>query len=183
MGKSNVARLERVVDGPDVIGMKLYKCMLVDERICFGIGSTPGSKRRCWVISHKKVDGRGSGGFTEIRILVVLLCLFVVGVAGWIVLRGQMVGYIFAHVGAFGVVGLLGVAAGYIAKKKGRDFIKAFMLGLLVPIVLGVAAVFAVCLFQGPGTPIYCGGSVSLAVSVLMIIGYLLMKRKTARVG
>ncbi|MEW6411908.1 MAG: hypothetical protein AB1483_05475 [Candidatus Zixiibacteriota bacterium] len=118
---------------------------------------------------------------TERRILLICVMLFAVGAVGWVGFRGQMAGYIFAHVGAVGVVGLLGVAMGFIAKKKGRDFITAFLLGWLVPIVLGVAAVFAVCLVGGPGTPIYCGGSVSLAVSVLMIVVYSLLRRKTGQ--
>jgi hypothetical protein len=77
----------------------------------------------------------------------------------------------FAHLGAFGIVGLLGCCTGLIAMKKGYGYWKAFLIGMFSPIFLGIGAVL---LFQ----PVSCGGSVSLAVAIIILVTYSLLKRK-----
>ncbi len=123
------------------------------------------------------------GWLTANRITLISLGLLIVGTAGYFSLRGYWFFYLFAHAGALGVMGLLGVAAGSIARKKGYDFTKAFYTGFVIPIVLGLIAVFVVRYAGGEGTPFYCGGSVSLAAAILIIVGYLLVRRKTLKAG
>ncbi len=50
--------------------------------------------------------------------------------------------YLFAHLGALGVMGLFGCAAGLIARKKYRGYWTAFSLGFFFPIISGFVAVF-----------------------------------------
>lgn len=110
--------------------------------------------------------------------LWLFLGLLIIGAVGYFTLRGHWSFYGFSHAGAIGVLGLFGVAAGTIARAKGRGYNLAFLLGFVLPIVLGVAAVFAVRIAGGEGTPFYCGGSVSLAVAILIIIGYSVLRKR-----
>lgn len=83
--------------------------------------------------------------------------------------------YVFAHIGGVSMIGLLGWCAGFISKNKGHGFWKAFFLGTSLPLFLGVVAVL---ILEGAT----CGGSVSLAVAILMIAIYSLFRR-TNEVG
>lgn len=121
-----------------------------------------------------------SEGKTRKHQLWVSLLLLVIGVAGYFTLRGHWLFYGFAHTGAVGLIGLFGIAAGSIARIKGRDYNLAFWLGFLTPVVLGIAAVLVVRFAGGPGTPFYCGGSVSLAAAVLILISYSVVRKRPA---
>lgn len=74
-------------------------------------------------------------------------------------------------------MGLFGVAAGFIAVRKQRHFTTAFLLGSLLPIVTGLAAVGVFLL--GQNGRLYCGGSVCLAVALAVVISYLIIGRKS----
>ena len=108
-------------------------------------------------------------------ILLLFLGLLVVGTAGYFMNRGLLVGYISAHIAALGVIGLLGIAAGHLARRKGYHYWKAFLFALSLPILLGLLAVFAFYFLKGS---INCGGSVSLAVALVILLGCFLAKRK-----
>lgn len=112
------------------------------------------------------------------RVFLISLVLLIIGTVGFFTLRGHWAFYPLAHAGALGVLGLLGALVGLIAEKKGYDFRRTFLVGLLVPIVLGVMAVFAVKVIGGEGTPFYCGGSVCLAAAIILIIIYSLVKAR-----
>jgi len=112
------------------------------------------------------------GGITlESRIILLFLGLLIIGVIGYFSLGKFWIDSIFAHVGGLGIIGLLGGLAGIIAKKKGYDYWKAFLLVFILPIILGFIAVLLV-------QPMSCGGSVSLAVALIMVIIYSFTKRK-----
>lgn len=104
------------------------------------------------------------------KVLLISLFLLVIGVVGWLMLRGHWVFYPLAHVGALGVLGILAALAGLIAAKKGYDFRRAFLVSLFIPIALGVIAVLGVKYLGGEGAQFFCGGSVCLAASVILII-------------
>jgi peptidoglycan/LPS O-acetylase OafA/YrhL len=116
------------------------------------------------------------------RVFLISLVLVIIGTVGFFTLRGHWAFYPLAHAGALGVLGLLGALAGLIAEKKGYDFRKAFLVGLLVPVALGVIAVFAVKIIGGEGTPFYCGGSVCLAAAIILIIIYSLVKARPHKI-
>ena len=118
---------------------------------------------------------RSRGATLHNRILLLFLCLLVAGTAGYFTYRGLLVGYISAHVGALGVMGLAGVATGAIAGKKGYNYWRVFSLGFVAPILLGLLAVFAFYFLRGA---VYCGGSVSLAVALIVLLCYSLARKK-----
>ena len=110
--------------------------------------------------------------------LLVSLGLLIIGCIGYFSSpRGLLIFYVFAHLGALGLLGLFGSAAGVLARKKLRGYWTAFLLGSLLPIILGIVAVLAFWL--GEEGHLYCGGSVSLAVATLVAVFYLLAKKKT----
>ena len=100
--------------------------------------------------------------------------LLVIGVAGYFVFSIQWLRYIFAHLGGLGIMGFLGLLAGTVATCKGYGFRRAFLLGFALPILLGVLAVIIVHFSGGRG----CGGIVSLAAAILVIVLYCFAKNK-----
>lgn len=106
-------------------------------------------------------------------VLLISLVLLVVGVAGYFLMsRGPLIFYIFAHLGALGLFGLIGGGLGILAIKKGRDYWTAFMLGCLLPIVAGLVAVVSI------GDPWYCGGVVCLGVAALAALSYAFISKR-----
>ena len=112
---------------------------------------------------------------------VLLLSIFVFGfgLVGYLLFqRGTATSYIFAHLGALGILAILGWVVGYIAVQKRRKFYTAFLLATLVPIFFGGIAV----LFNSDS--VTCGGSICLATSVaILIVIPFLKKNKTVRIG
>lgn len=104
----------------------------------------------------------------EKKIPLLFLLVLIISIVGYFSSYIHWVEYTFAHIGGLSIVGLAGCCAGVIAKKKGYGYWKAFLIAFFLPIILGFIAGF---LFQ----PIACGGSVSLAVAVLIVIIYSLV--------
>ena len=113
----------------------------------------------------------GNGITRESRIHLLFLGLLIIGVIGYLAFRNLWTGSIFAHVGGLGIIGLIGGFVGIIAKKKGYDYWRAFILGFILPIILGVIAVLLV-------EPMSCGGSPSIAAALLIVIIYSFIKRR-----
>ena len=110
--------------------------------------------------------------------LLLSLGALIVGSVGYFTLqRDAWIFYFFAHLGALGVMGLFGCAAGALARNKQRSYGIAFSLGFLVPIVSGAVAVLI--FLWGVNGNLYCGGSVSLLVAVPIVVFYLLARKKT----
>jgi len=109
--------------------------------------------------------------------LVFSLVTLVLGIIGYFLInRDYWIFYLFAHLGAFGVMGLFGCLVGFLAKRKNRRYWTAFVLGSLLPIFLGLLAVLLFYVKQDGN--LYCGGAVSLLVAILVAISYLLLKKK-----
>jgi hypothetical protein len=120
----------------------------------------------------QKIAGRKAGSTTK-WVLLLSLIILIVGCAGYFSLpRGQLIFYVFAHLGALGILGLIGGAVGVLAKRKGRSFSIAFLSGCLLPVVVGIVAVAA------SGSQVSCGGSVSLAVALLVVVFYAIVNKK-----
>ena len=105
--------------------------------------------------------------------LLFFLSLIVVGLAGYVIFASPRIRYVLAHVGGLGVIGLLACWAGAVAKKKGYSYWKAFFLGFVPPIVLGIISTAAVYIMGGHG----CGGIVSLFVAAVVVLFYSLAKK------
>lgn len=111
----------------------------------------------------------------ESRIPLLFLGMLIISVAGYFVSSVRWVNIITNHLGGLGITGLLACLTGFIAKKKGYNHSRAFLVGLFFPIVLGFIAVVLVYFSSGF---LYCGGGVILAASLVIIIIYSLIKKK-----
>jgi hypothetical protein len=111
----------------------------------------------------------------ENRIPLLFLGMLIMSIIGSLAVDDHWVEVVFNHLGGLGVVGLLACLAAYIAHKKGRDPRRAFVLGILPPIVLGAVVVFLVFILADV---VYCGGGVILAAAITVIIGYSCIKKK-----
>jgi hypothetical protein len=132
---------------------------------------------------HSPTGAKPGGGISrDSRMLLLSYALLVIGGVGYFTLRGHWSFYLFAHLGALGVIGLLATAAAAIAGRRGHDKGKAWLLAFLLPIITGLIAV-AGFRFLGRAGIFYCGGSVSLAVAVLAIISYAIVKRRPGQLS
>jgi hypothetical protein len=111
----------------------------------------------------------------EITVPLLSLGMLMVGTIGSLTFENRWADAVSNHLGGLGVVGLLASLAGYIAKKKGRDYRTAFVLGSLLPITLGALAVFLVFLLADF---VYCGGGVILLSAMMVIIGYSCLRKR-----
>jgi len=128
-------------------------------------------------------DEKDSQTDTGTKALPLLsLGFLVVGSVGYFSLQRDLWAfYFFAHLGALGVMGLCGSAAGLLARYRNRSFWRAFSLGFLLPIISGVVAVLI--FLWGVNGQLYCGGSVSLIVAAVTLICYLLAKKTPFKSG
>lgn len=120
-----------------------------------------------------RIDTNG-GNLREIKLLLLFLLLLIIGIVGYFISDSHWLNYTFAHGGGLGIVGILGCCAGIVAMKKGYNFWKTFLLGFVLPIILGFIAAFIT-------QPIACGGTVSLVVAVLILIIYSLVQPRIVK--
>lgn len=120
----------------------------------------------------QKTDG-GKSRFRMKWTFLLSLIVILIGCIGYFSLpRGHLLFYVFAHLGALGVLGLIGGAAGLLARRKSRSYVVALLLGIILPIVAGIAVVMI------SGNQVSCGGSISLIVAILVVAFYALIRRK-----
>jgi hypothetical protein len=96
------------------------------------------------------------------------LGLLLIGVIGYFaVSRDSWLFLTFSHLGALGLLGLMAVASGTLAKRKHRGFNAAFLIGVVIPATAGIASVAVYNLKTAGG--IACGGIVSLPVALVVV--------------
>jgi hypothetical protein len=116
----------------------------------------------------------------ESKLHLLFLGLLSIGFVGYFALRKLWIGFALGHAAALGIMGFYGCLAGAIAKKKGYSYTRAFQIGFFLPIILGVISAFWF-LPSGPrGLPLTCGGWVSLATGIVVVISYAFVKRRGA---
>jgi hypothetical protein len=105
------------------------------------------------------------------KILVFILAGLIISIVGYFLTEIRWLEYLFSHAGGLSILAIFGWIAGLIAEKKGYNYVKAFLIGMLVPLFAGIVAgvIFP---------PLSCGGSVSIAVAILLIIFFALKKPK-----
>ena len=119
-------------------------------------------------------EDRDTGSPTKWLIISSFVVL-VIGCIGYFSLpRGPLSFYIFAHVGALGVLGLIGSGIGALARKKGRSYTTALLLGIPLPIVVGLIGALTI------GDHVSCGGSLSLLIAIIVTIVYAFISKKTS---
>lgn len=99
--------------------------------------------------------------------------ILVFGFTGYLTLpHGTPVFYLLTHFGALGLLGFIGGGLGICARKKGRNYWTAFLVGSLLPIAAGILAV------AFPSSQLSCHESIGLASAILIFIIYLPVKGK-----
>ena len=78
--------------------------------------------------------------FYQKRILIFSVITLVIGIIGYLIYLHQWPKYIFAHIGALGIIGIITYFIGNLADKKGLHYKKAVLLGFSLPIILGILA-------------------------------------------
>ena len=111
------------------------------------------------------------------RVMLLGVTLLVLGGVAYLAVRQYWIGPILAHAGAFGLLIILSGVIALIAKKKGYGYGRVLFYGMVLPMLIGLLAVLFFYLRQGV---VYCGGSVVLGVSILLIIFTALLPRKLA---
>jgi hypothetical protein len=111
-------------------------------------------------------------------ILLISLVLFVGGFAAGYLLPSSSASFVLYHIGGLGAVGLLATLSGVVALRKGYAFWRVFLTSILLAILLGISAAFLVPPSNMETRPAACGGSVSLAVGVLILIIMVFVKKK-----
>lgn len=113
--------------------------------------------------------------FTK-KIFVLSIITLIVGLIGYFIFCNHWTRYIFAHIGALGIIGLFACLAGLIAEKKGLNYKKAVLLGFFPSIFLGIIADYLVEPPRENGLPSSCGGVVSLGIAIIVVVIYLIAK-------
>ena len=108
------------------------------------------------------------------RPALLFLALLIVCAIATFTVEGRLVKAVANHLGALAIVGLLAYLTMFIAYKKGRNQRRAFVMGMLLPIILGAVAAWLVYLSTGY---LYCGGGVVLLAALVIIAVYACLRK------
>ncbi len=114
----------------------------------------------------------------ESKIQLVFLGFLSISFIVYFALRGHWVGFVFAHVAAFSIMGFYGCLAGAIARMKGYGYWRAFKTGFFIPIILGAISAFLIVPDGERSLPLTCGGWTALAAGIIVVIIYSFIKKK-----
>jgi hypothetical protein len=114
----------------------------------------------------------------ESKVHLLFLGLLSISFIGYFVFQKLWIGFVFAHIAALSIIGFYGCLAGTLAKKKGYYYWRAFQIGFFVPIVLGGISAFLLVPSVERSLPLTCGGWISLASGIVVVIYYSLVKKK-----
>jgi cell shape-determining protein MreD len=112
------------------------------------------------------------------KTFVLSIITLIVGLIGYFIFWNHWTRYIFTHIGALGIIGLFACLTGLIAEKKGLNYRKAVLLGFFPSILLGIIADYLIDPPRENGLPSSCGGVVSLSVAIIIVIIYLMTKKR-----
>ncbi len=114
----------------------------------------------------------------ESKVQLLFLGLLSISFVGYFALRKLWIGFIFGHTAALSIMGFYGCLTGAIAKKKGYSYWRAFQIGFFLPIILGGISAFLFVPESERGLPLTCGGWVSLAAGIVVVISYSFIKKR-----
>ena len=106
------------------------------------------------------------------------VALMVVGFGCGYALGYTMLGYLLMHIGGLGSLGLLACGVGSIARSKGYGYWPAFNIALSSSVLIGAVGAFLVPPVEGDGRPAACGGSLSLAIALVILAFWGAMKTR-----
>ena len=114
----------------------------------------------------------------EKKIFTLSIITLILGLIGYFIFWNHWIRYIFTHIGALGIIGLFACLAGFIAQKKGLNYRKAVLLGFFPSIFLGIIADYLIDPPRENDLPSSCGGVVCLSVAIIVVIIYLIAKKR-----
>jgi cbb3-type cytochrome oxidase subunit 3 len=106
------------------------------------------------------------------------LGLIIIGFGGGYALREGWLSFVLYHIGGLGAVGLLACASAAMARNKGYEYWRAWLLAFLLPSFLGLIAAYLVPPGEHERRPAACGGSVSLALGLIFVAVWAFMRRR-----
>ena len=109
------------------------------------------------------------------RLALLFLALLILCVIATFTFEDRLIKAVANHLGGLAIVGLLACLTAYIACKKGRNQRRAFVLGILLPVISGAVAALLAYLLTGL---VYCGGGVVLVAALIIIVVYACLRRK-----
>ncbi|MFC2151469.1 hypothetical protein ACFLSE_02995 [Bacteroidota bacterium] len=112
------------------------------------------------------------------KIFIISIVTLVLGLIGYFIFSNHWIKYIFVHIGAVGIIGLLAYLTSIIAKQKGLNYGKAFSFSFFPSVFLGIISAYLAGPPRENGLPLFCGGSVSLGLALIVVIIYLLLKKR-----
>jgi hypothetical protein len=112
------------------------------------------------------------------RMIWYSLGLIIIGFGSGFALREGWLSFVLYHIGGLGTAGLLACASATIARNKGYDYWRAWLIALLLPVFLGLIAAYLVPLGDHESRPAACGGSVSLALGLIFVAYWAFMRRR-----
>ncbi len=112
--------------------------------------------------------------------LYFFLGLLAISVFSYFLVQNHWSLIITNHLGGLGIIGLLAILTKYLAKRKGYNYRKAFAISFFLPIIVGLIAVIIISLVVNY---LYCGGGFSLLISLLITLGYLIIKRRNIHIN
>ena len=135
--------------------------------------------------TKKPVEDR-NGSNDELEIIIskesiiqlVFLGLLSISFLGTFAFWGHWIGSVFAHFAAISIMGFYGCLTGTLAIRKGRRYWKAFKIGFFVPIILGVISGFLLGPEEGSKLPFTCGGWISLATGIVIVLFYISISKR-----
>ena len=117
---------------------------------------------------HSDYEKRLSNDFPmERKMPLLFLGMLIISIVGYFEFKDHWVGVFTNHLGGLGIIGLFASLSGIIAKKKGYNYRKVFVLSFILPIILGLDVSFMLFFLAGVE---YCGGGVVLAAALIAII-------------
>jgi hypothetical protein len=108
------------------------------------------------------------------RMFLFAIVAIILGFSGFLISGHGLAGYVFAHAGGLGILGLFGSLSGHLARKKGYGYWPAYFWGFAFPAIIGIISVVVVHSLGGGG----CGGIVSLAAGIVIVIFYYCLKNR-----
>lgn|GEM_PF-2003461 len=104
------------------------------------------------------------------QILTGTVILLFFGTGAYFLTEDNWAKSLFVHLGALGLISLIGFFSGTLAEKKKYRFMKSYLLAVSIPIVLGGGSALLWPLTDR-NSDIPCGGSIAL-VTALLILGF-----------
>jgi len=109
------------------------------------------------------------------KLFFLFLGFVIVSFLGHFIFNNHWMKISVYHLGGLGITGLFACLTAFIANRKAYNYKKVLVFSFFLPIALGLLAVIIISLKVNF---FYCGGGVVLAVSIILVILYSLIRKR-----